>query len=307
MLSILIPISERCEDIKKLYFEYVSGLDICGINYEIIFILDGPREDTLLILKNLSRDDGKIKIIQLSKWFGEATALTAGIEESSGSHILILPSYAQIDASQINKILTHLDEYDMVLARRYPRRDPIINRIQGGVFNAIVRYITNTSFKDLGCAVRAFKREVVNEISIYGDQHRFLPLLADKHGFSIKEVNVDQAPEDRHMRIHRLGVYPRRLMDIFTVFFLVKFTKKPLRFFGLIGIFTFVIGALLIAYIIFERLFLGVELASRPALLLSSLMVVLGVQIIALGLIGELIIFTHANQIKEYKIDQVIN
>jgi hypothetical protein len=142
---------------------------------------------------------------------------------------------------------------------------------------------------------------------LYGDQHRFAPLLADRLGFRIKEVDVRQSSKEKSWRVYPFGVYPRRLLDLLTVFFLVKFTKKPLRFFGLIGAGTFVIGGLIMLYLVIERLFFGSALADRPALLLSSLLVVLGVQIFALGLIGELIIFTHAKHIKEYTIDEVIN
>jgi hypothetical protein len=146
----------------------------------------------------------------------------------------------------------------------------------------------------------------VAELPLYGDQHRFLPLLAARLGFRIGEVNVAQSRKEKFWRLYRPGVYPRRLLDLLTVFFLIKFTKKPLRFFGLIGAATFLLGGLLTLYLVIERLFFGVPLAQRPALLLSSLLVVLGVQIFALGLIGELIIFTHAKDIKEYTIDEII-
>jgi hypothetical protein len=161
-------------------------------------------------------------------------------------------------------------------------------------------------FNDLGCGVRAMKRRVLEEISLYGDQHRFLPVLAGRQGFRIVEIDLAQSPLDRYDRGYPVREYAHRVLDIFTVFFLVRFTKKPLRFFGMVGASTFVIGAVLVAWLAIDRLVFLHPLADRPALLLSSLLVVLGMQLFALGLLGELIIFTHARDIKDYQIDEVI-
>ena len=161
-------------------------------------------------------------------------------------------------------------------------------------------------FNDLGCGARAMKRRVLEEISLYGDQHRFLPVLASRQGFRTVEIDVAQSPLDRYDRRYPMRDYFHRVLDIFTVFFLVRFTKKPLRFFGMVGASTFVIGALLVAWLAIDRLVFLHPLADRPALLLSSLLVVLGMQLFALGLLGELIIFTHARDIKDYQIDEVI-
>ena len=132
-------------------------------------------------------------------------------------------------------------------------------------------------------------------------------MLANRQGFRVKELDVAQSPKDQFHGTYRQREYLHRILDIFTIFFLVRFTKKPLRFFGMIGTVTFAVGGLITAYVVIERLFFSVPLAERPALLLSSLLVVLGVQIFALGLIGELIIFTHAKELKEYTIDEIIN
>ena len=150
------------------------------------------------------------------------------------------------------------------------------------------------------------KRRVLEEIELYGDQQRFLPVLADRRGFRVTEVDVRQASDDRFKGTYGPRIYARGFLDIFTVFFLVRFTKKPLRFFGMIGVATFGIGAVLQLYMVIERLFMQRALADRPALLLSSLLIVLGMQIFALGLLGELIIFVHAGNTKDYQVDRVI-
>lgn len=306
-ITVVVPVSERHDDVRSLYTEYRDALDTYGVKYEFLFVLDGPFPAVLEQLKQLKEQGEPLRIIKLAKWFGEATALTAGFERCSSDIILTLPAYHQVEPSAIPKILAELHNYDMVIGRRYPRIDSWFNRIQTQVFHGIINVITGSSFRDLGCGVRGFKRSVVTELPLYGDQHRFLPLLASRVGFKVREVDVAQSHKEKFWRLYRIGVYPRRLLDILTVFFLVKFTKKPLRFFGLIGATTFMLGAIITLYLVIERLFFKVALAERPALLLSSLLVVLGVQIFALGLIGELIIFTHAKDIKEYTIEEIIN
>ena len=155
--------------------------------------------------------------------------------------------------------------------------------------------------------MRAFRREIMDEVSVYGDQHRFLPILARSHGFQVVEVDVAQSEKDVFKRVYSFGVYVRRVLDIITIFFLVKFIKKPLRFFGLIGFFTFAVGGLATTYLIAEKLIFGVGLGDRPALMLSALMIVLGIQILAVGLIGELIIFSNIKNLKEYSVKRIVN
>ena len=306
-VAVIVPVSERYDEVHELYDAYKKALQSSGFNYEFTYVLDGDFPDVLGKLKKLQADGEPLRILRLGRWFGEATALTAGFENSRGNMILTLPAYYQVEPPELSKLLKEMHNHDMVIGRRFPRTDSRLNRLQTRLFNGMLNFITGTSFHDLGCGVRAFKRQITEEIPVYGDQHRFLPVLASRQGYRIKEVDVAQSAKDKFTRLYRPGVYPRRLLDMLTVFFLVKFTKKPLRFFGLIGIATFSVGALIVLYLIADRLFFGNALGDRPALLLSSLLVVLGVQIFALGLVGEIIIFTHAKDMKEYTIDRTIN
>lgn len=305
-LSVIIPVSERYDDVKKLYNEYKESVEKYTSDYEFIYVLDGDFPEVLSDLENIRQVDKHIKIYKLSKWFGEATALSVGFEKAISKNILTLPAYYQIQPDEVTKILKELDETDMVVARRWPRRDSVLNRFQANVFHSVLNAITDDTFHDLGCGVRAFKREVADEIPIYGDQHRFLPVLASRRGFKIAEVKVEQSSHDAHTRIYSPGIYLRRLLDILTVFFLVKFTKKPLRFFGLLGSLMFIVGGLVLLYLAYEKLFLGMGIGDRPLLLLGSMLFVLGIQIFSIGLIGELIIFTHAKDMKEYTVEEII-
>lgn len=305
-LSAIVPVTERFDDVETLYRAYKRSVEATGLGYEFIYVLDGEYPDVLKALKDLRKQGEPIKIIALATWFGEATALTIGFAHAAGDLILTLPAYRQVETDEIPRLVKALDEYDMVVARRYPRLDSKLNIVQSKVFHFLLKLMVDVPFHDLGCGVRAMRRQVVNEVNLYGDQHRFLPLLAYRQGFKMLELETKQAKEDTFRRVYRFGVYLRRLLDILTIVFIVKFTKKPLRFFGLIGSFTLSIGAIGTLYLVVERLFFDVALADRPALVLAVLMIVLGFQMIAVGLIGELIIFTHAKEVKEYTIDQII-
>jgi hypothetical protein len=174
-------------------------------------------------------------------------------------------------------------------------------------FHWLLQLVTPYGFRDIGCGVRLVHRRVFQEINVYGEQHRFLPVLATQRGFRTKEIDLPQAIKDPKFRVYRPRVYVQRVLDLLGVFFLVRFTKRPLRFFGLIGSALVVLAIALLAALLVQRFFMDVGLADRPALLLGVLLLVLGVQLFALGLIGELIIFTHAKDLTEYAVAETVN
>ena len=305
-LSVIIPVSERYDPVSELFYEYKKGIEASGRSYEIVYVLDGNYPQVLEELTRLKETE-QLTIIQLAKWFGEATALTAAFSNTSGELILTLPAYQQIEANEIPKLIEGLTQSDMVLARRWPRRDSFFNRLQSKSFNFLLKSVSDLKIRDAGCGARAFNRRIVEEVQIYGDLHRFFPIMAHRQGFRVIEIDVEQSPRDTFRRIYAPGLYVRRLLDLLTIFFLAKFTKKPLRFFGLVGTSLSGVGIAITLLIMAQRLWFDVALANRPALFLSSLLIVLGIQIIAIGLIGEIIIFTHARELKEYKIDKIIN
>jgi glycosyltransferase involved in cell wall biosynthesis len=307
-LSVIVLVTEeRYDDVTHLFYEYKHGTSGTGMSYEIIYVLDGEFPSIREILQGLREKGEKIMIIQLAKHFGTTTALNVGFEYSKGDIILTLPAYQQTQANEIPRLIEALKEYDMVFARRWPREDSLFNRMQATLFNWLLRHISDLPIYDAGSNVRAFRRKVINEIHIYGDQHRFLPMLAHQRGFKVREVNVAQAKMDVFRRVYSPRIYAHHLLDILAIFFLLKFTKRPLRFFGPLGALGFSVGFLITLYIVGERLFGDIALANRPALLLSSLLMILGIQVLAIGLIGEIIIFTHAKDLKEYTIAQIIN
>jgi glycosyltransferase involved in cell wall biosynthesis len=307
-ISAIVPVIKLVDRSGRLIRQYLEVLEQTGQRFELVYVLDGEHQDLLQQLSDLARTEPRLRIIQLAKNFGEASALTAGFENTSGETVLTLPAYAQVNAAAIPAVLNELGRCDMAIATRAPEK--AASRFKSArrkMFHWLVRVATGHTFSDIGSGVRALKRHVVDELPLYGDQYRFIPLLAARRGFNVREVIVSEADRDQIFDRHGIPDYLARLLDIFAIVFLTRFTKKPLRFFGTIGSIIFAVGAVFLGYLAVQRLFFDVALADRPALLLTSLMVVLGMQVFALGLLGELIIFTHAKDMKEYSIDRIVN
>ncbi len=306
-VSAVVPVGTRHGDIRELFLDYKAGLEELGRPYEVIFVLDGRNAEVAAALEKLRLDGERIVSVTLTKSFGEATALMAGFERARGAVLLTLPAYHQIESSGIAQLVEALATSDVAIARRWPRAGGMLESLRRTLFHRAVRLMTGFAFNDLGCSARAMKRRVVDEVFLYGDQHRFMAVLAHRQGFRVTEVRVKQSPKDRFEGHYRPREYAHRALDVMTVLFLVRFTKKPLRFFGMIGLFLAGLGTLLLLALLIARIGFDHPLADRPALLLSSLLLVLGLQLFALGLLGELIIFTHARDIKDYQVESVIH
>ena len=304
-LSVLVPITERYDPVHALYSEYKAGLDALGVAYEILFIIDGDRPDVRSLLEVLGQGDTTLKVVELSRAYGEATCLNVGIQHARGELILTLPGYRQVDVAELPRLLDALKESDMVVACRHPRGDGVFNRAQSRIFSAVVNRISGLHLEDAGCTVRLFPKTVIEQIDLYGDVHRFIPLLAYRQGFDVKEVKVAQASADKSARVYSPGIYLRRVLDLLNIYFLVRFTRKPFRFFGFIGALFALVGGAISAWTVFERLFMDVGLSDRPLFLIGTVLLIFGLQIILVGLIGEIIIFASAKSKKEYVIDRI--
>ena len=306
-ISVIIPISERHDDIGEMHREYRDALLQAGTPFEMIYVVDGGFAKAYLELKALKAQGEKLTLIKHARPFGEAVAITSGFQQSSGGIVMTLPAYHQVDAAELPKMIESLGDHDMVVARRWPRSDSKWNQAQTRLYHSIVSRMTGNVCNDIGCSVRLFRRKVLEEIHIYGDLHRFLPILSHKQGFRIREVDLKQSPKEKRVRTYPFGIYVRRMIDLLTVFFLIKFTKKPLRFFGLTGSVILLLGFLVTSYLVVSRLLFGVSLSDRPLFLVGILFLVLGLQIFAIGLVGEIVIFTHAKELKEYTVEEIVN
>jgi glycosyltransferase involved in cell wall biosynthesis len=301
LISVVIPVVERVDDLVSIYRAFAGVLSERGQPYEFLFVFDGrftpPPE-----LVALSRDDEALRILRFAREFGETAALRLGFEKSRGDLILTLPAYFQVRPEGIGELLNAVDRgADMAVANRSPRLDSWLNRIQSRAFHSILGGISHQRFHDIACGVRAMRRTVAETLPLYGDLHRFIPALALREGYRVEEVPLAQHPSDARTRVYRPGVYFRRLLDIAAFFFLAKFTEKPLRFFGLVGFFFLAAGAITCLVLFIQRVE-GQGIANRPVLLLAVLLVALGVQLIGLGLVGEIIVHLRAPHRRAYRV-----
>lgn len=302
LISVIVLVSERPEPLAEIYEEYSAPLRNSGRSYEFLFVSEPWFKRLAEPLEDLVDRGEPIRVLHMGQAAGETALLKLGLSHSRGRIILTLPSYRRIEASGVEGLISAVEQgADLATARRWPRSDPWVNRLQTRLFHSTLAGFAKGKLHDVACGVRAIKREVFDEIALYGDFFRFLPLLAITEGFRVVEVNAPQHQADRSMRLYRPGIYLRRIIDVFGLFFLLRFTEKPLRFFGLIGSVAGSSGALILLVLAVQRLD-GQGLADRPLLLLGVLLVVLGIQAIALGLVGEIIVHLHASRRRPYRV-----
>jgi glycosyltransferase involved in cell wall biosynthesis len=307
-VSIVIPVVERHGDLEQLYREFAAELARLEKSSELIFVVDERQRGVVPVLRELQqRAEQDLVIVLMGGPFGESAALTVGLERARGKRIVTLASYFQVQPSGLGPALQAIEDgADLVVGRRFPRIDSHFNRLQSRLFHRIVSRLTSTDFHDISCGFRVMTQRVARELNLYGGMHRFIPVLALNHGFAVREISVAQRSEDRGTRFHGTGTYLGRLLDILTVFFLTKFTRRPLRFFGLLGVGLFAMGFAVDLVVAIEKIFFSTGLADRALLLLGVLLMVLGVQTLSLGLVGEIIIFTHARKVRAYHVAEVI-
>jgi glycosyltransferase involved in cell wall biosynthesis len=301
MMSVIVPVVERADDLMAVYRAFTRELEGRPEDFEFLFVFDGRVAPPPELLE-LSRKQERVRILRFAREFGETAALRIGIEKSRGDLVLTLPAYFQVQPEGVGLLLDAIAAgADMAVANRSPRLDNWLNRMQSRAFHRIIGGVTDQQFHDMACGVRAMRRPVAEALPLYGDLHRFIPALALREGYRVDEVPVAQHPDDARVRVYRPGVYLRRLLDIAAFFFLAKFTERPLRFFGLVGSLFLTSGAVLSLVLLIQR-FEGQGIANRPALLLAVLLVALGVQLIGLGLVGEIIVHLRAPHRRAYRV-----
>lgn len=300
-ISVVVPVVERADDLLAVYQAFGRELDARPQEHEFLFVFDGRLVPSPELLA-LARDNANIRILRFAREFGETAALRLGIEKSRGDLVITLPAYFQVQPVGIHLLLDAVSQgADMVVANRSPRLDSWLNRMQSRAFHSIVGGASNQRFHDMACGVRVMRRSVAEALPLYGDLHRFIPALALHEGFRVDEVAVPQHPGDAGMRVYGPGVYLRRLLDIAAFFFLAKFTEKPLRFFGLVGS-VFLTAGTVLSLVLFVQRVEGQGIANRPALLLAVLCLALGVQLMGLGLVGEIIVHLRAPHRRAYRV-----
>ena len=294
-LSVVIPIFEEEQNIQPLYTELKGVLSDLGKTSEIIFVDDGSKDNSFDVLRKIQRDDQDVRLIRFRRNFGQTAALAAGFQHAQGDVIVTMDGDQQNDPRDIPKLLEKIDEgYDLVSGWRYDRQDPYWSRkIPSMIANRLISRTTDVQLHDYGCTLKALRKEVAKNITLYGELHRFIPAIASWMGVSIGEVKVNHRPRVLGETKYGISRTIRVLLDLITVKFLLNYAGRPIHFFGLPGLLSGFIGFLLALYMTFERLFLGVPMGNRPLLLFAILLILIGIQFIVIGLLGELQIRTY--------------
>lgn len=305
-VSVIIPVMTRDDGAQAVWQTYRDALTKTGRSFEFIYILDGPHATYAEALERLGGEAAGIRVVSLNRSFGEAACIQEGVRQARADTMLILPAHLQVVPDSISTLLELSETYEVVAGARDRRRDRLMSRWRGHLFNWFARF-AGSKFDDPGCTARVVRRHVFDELHLQSDQHFFLPLLAERLGFSVKQVLLEQAEIDRRFRAHRPTDYVSRLMDIIGLAFMTRFMHKPFRFFGSIGAGLLALGLISGLYVVAQKNFNHVPLSDRPALLLAVLLIVLGIQVGAVGLMAEIVIFTRYRSTPAYRIDRIVS
>lgn len=305
LVSIVIAITEAGADAREVVEGFGEALRAGGYQSEFVIVLDGPVGRYEDELRDLA-ERWNLHVVALEGGgLGESIALSAGVAKASGDLVVNAPPYLQIEPHDVIDVVKALEAgADCVATWRDRRVDPWLNQLQSRFFNRVLRVIMKAPFHDLNSGTRGFRRKVLEEVAVYGELYRFLPVLAARQGFRVVEVRVRHREEKGRSGFYGIGVYLRRLLDILAITFITRFTQRPLRFFGYLGFAAIAIGAPIALWYLYGRLFLDESLADKPAFVMSSILAAFGVQLIGFGLIGEIIIFTQAPNLRDYKIGE---
>jgi hypothetical protein len=301
-VSVVVPVVERPGSLVDLYREIRPPLDAAGITFEAIFASYPWFRHLTDPLTALAEQGEPIRVLELGQALGETALLKAAASTAAAPILLTVPAYPQVDPSALPALVERVRSgADLAVAFRTPRRDSLINRIQSRILHALVGHLGGGKLRDVACGARAMRWSAMADVPLYGDFSRFLPLIALREGCQVEEVPAPVHPRAMKSRIYTPGIYLRRLVDVLGLTFLLQFTDKPLRFFGLVGTTAGGIGALILAIVFLQRV-AGGSIADRPLLLLGVLLVTLGIQAIALGLVGEIIVHYSVGRQRRYRI-----
>lgn len=294
-LSFVIPAKDEEESVTTLYKEILSALKGVSNSFEIIFIDDGSRDKTFESLKKLRRLDKRVKIFKLRGNFGKSVALQVGFDHAKGAIIFTLDADLQDNPKEIPKFLEKLDSgFDLVSGWKKQRLDPQIQKVvPSRIINFLTRFLTGVPIHDTNCGFKAYKREVIENLNLYGELYRFIPIIAHRQNFQVGEVIVQHRPRLFGKTKFGWGRGIKGILDLLTIIFLTGFIRRPGHFFGSLGLGSFLGGFLIGIYIAYLRITTGTIQSRHPLLFLGMLLMIIGVQLISTGLLAEMIIFSR--------------
>ena len=311
MLSVVVPVYNEERSIELLYDEVASALDPLGRVWEVVFVDDGSTDGSFGALTRLHARTPNVRVVRLRRNFGKAAALAAGFAQAGGDVIVTLDADGQDDPAEIPKLLAKLDEgFDLVSGWKTRRRDPWRRRFVSRIFNTVTGWISGVRLHDMNCGLKAYRGDVVKGLALYGELHRFLPVLAHERGYRVAEVPVNHRPREHGRSRYGMERYLRGFFDLITVTFMGRYRHRPLHLFGGLGLALGGIGFLVCLYLTVLWL-TGSAIGHRPLLTLGVLLVVVGMQFLSLGLIGEMITTHHeeraVEQRSELHVDEILS
>jgi len=294
-VSIVIPLLNEVNNLEILYSKLTATLDTLKETSEIIFIDDGSTDGSFDLLKSFQERDNRVRVIRFRRNFGQTAAFSAGFDFAQGEVIITMDADLQNDPVDIPVLLAEIEKgYDVVSGWRINRQDTFVTRkIPSQIANFLISKLTGVQLHDYGCSLKAYRCDVVKNIRLYGELHRFIPALASWMGVEVSEVPVNHHPRKFGQSKYGLGRIIKVMLDLMTVKFLLDYATRPIQIFGLAGLLSLIGGTLIGVYLSILRFFFAQSLSDRPILQLAVLLVVLGVQLIIMGLLGEMIIRTY--------------
>jgi dolichol-phosphate mannosyltransferase len=299
VVSVVVPVHDEERSVALLYDELGSALDPLGIPWETIFVDDGSTDGTFAALTRLHNATANVRVVRLRRNFGKAAALVAGFDQARGDIVVTIDGDLQDDPAEIPRLLAKLDEgFDLVSGWKTRRQDRLSRRVLSKIFNRVTSAFSGVRLHDMNCGLKAYRADVVHGLRLYGELHRFIPVLAHYRGFRIAELPVNHRPREHGRSRYGVERYLRGFLDLLTVSFIGRYRHRPLHLFGGLGLILGLIGGAVLVYLTVVKA-LGHAIGQRPLLLLGVLLVVIGMQFFSLGLISEMITSHHEERARE--------
>lgn len=290
-LSIVIPVFNEEENIRLLHERLKIVLDPLNKEYEVLFVDDGSTDRTLSLLEEIQAKDQRVIVLSLRRNFGQTAAFAAGFDFSRGDVVVTMDGDLQNDPADIPKLLELIKENDLVSGWRKKRKDPFFTRrLPSIIANWLISNVTGVKLHDYGCSLKAYRREVIKNLKLYGEMHRFIPAVASWYGVRVAEVETIHHPRMHGKSKYGISRTVKVVLDLITVKFLQSFSTKPIQFFGPVGVFSGFLGFLILLYLSVDKIFFGHDIGGRPLILLGALLIIVGIQLIGMGLLGEMLV-----------------
>ncbi len=289
-VSIVIPVYEEEESVPHLYGSIKTVMDGLGRNYEIVFVDDGSRDGTFKLLEEIQKKDPRVVVVSFRRNFGQTAAMAAGFEYANGDIIVTMDADLQNDPADIPRLLEKIKDCDVVSGWRKKRQDKFLSRrLPSMIANGLISKVTGVSLHDYGCTLKAYRKEVIKNVRLYGEMHRFIPAIASWVGATITEVETTHHPRKFGRSKYGISRTIRVVLDLITVKFLQSFSTRPIHAFRPGGLVLGFVGFIIALYLSFEKLVMGKDIGGRPLLFLGVLLIILGVQLVIMGLLGEML------------------